>query len=79
MCLHLTLNNQLELTYLMLFQMGSRIKMLLNYFYYYWDFIDYKKNAFMYHFEILIETYSDFTLDNATSAKPLGFKYMSCF
>ena len=36
---------QLELTFLTLFQMTSRRKMFLNYFWFHWDFIDYNVNV----------------------------------
>ena len=44
--------------------MESRRKMFFNYFQFHWDFIDYNANAWIYRFEILILTYSDFTFDN---------------
>ena len=58
--------------------MGSQKKVLLNYFYFHWDFIDCNGNACIYCFEILILTYSDFTFDNVNfdSRKRAGLKYI---
>ena len=52
--------------------------MFLNCFQFNQDFIDYNVNACIYHFEILILTYSDFTFDNVNFdlRKLSGFKYI---
>ena len=53
--------------------MGSRRKVFLNYFYFYWGLIDYNANACICCFETLILTYSDFTFDN------VNFELHLCF
>ena len=77
MCMRPTLNNQLELTSLTLFQNGVTEKNVFKLLEFHWDFINYNADTCMYCFEILILTCSDFTFDNVNFdlRKRLGFKY----
>ena len=52
--------------------------MFLNYFLFYWGFIDYNTNACIYCFEIFILISSNFTFDNGNFdlQKRSGFKYI---